>query len=151
MSLAGVTIRYYFTSDGGTSPVFVCNFASMGCGTLSGSFAPWVGTMSDHYLEIAFTSGTVGPGGTAAPIEVTLRDDYATVSGQVVTGAAPEAQTTQANPIFIMGIPLDRPEAEPMQSEAMGQGTSLPESVSLGLGLSMQPNQFMMPNLAPGR
>jgi len=50
-----------------------------------------------------------------------------------------------------MGISLDRPEAEPSQSVAMGQGTSLPESVSLGLGLSMQPNQFMMPNLAPGR
>jgi hypothetical protein len=94
---------------------------------------------------------TVGPGGTAAPIEITLRDDYATVTGQVVTGAATEAQTTQANPIFIMGISLDRPEAEPSQSVAMGQGTSLPESVSLGLGLSMQPNQFMMPNLAPGR
>lgn len=94
---------------------------------------------------------TVGPGGAAAPIEVTLRDDYATVSGQVVTGDAPEAQTAQADPIFIMGIPLDRPEAGPTQSVAMGQGTSLPESVSLGLGLSMQPNQFMMPNLAPGR
>lgn len=94
---------------------------------------------------------TVGPGGVAAPIEVTLRDDYATVSGQVVTGDAPEAQTPQADPIFIMGIPLDRPEAEPSQSVAMPQGISVPQGIGPLGGMSMQPNQFMMANLAPGR
>jgi hypothetical protein len=77
-SLAGVTIRYYFTSDGGASPIFQCNFANLGagvgCSTLSGTFASWAGTMSDHYLEVAFTSGTVGPGGTIGPIQVQIHD-----------------------------------------------------------------------------
>jgi hypothetical protein len=70
----GVTIRYYFTSEGGQSPVFSCNFASIGCSKLSGSFAPWVGTNSDEYLEISFSGGTIGPGGDSGPMQVQFHD-----------------------------------------------------------------------------
>jgi hypothetical protein len=77
-SLAGVTIRYYFTSDGGASPVFACNFANLGagldCTTLSGTFGTWTATKSDHYLEIAFTKGSIGPQGTTGSIQVQVHD-----------------------------------------------------------------------------
>jgi hypothetical protein len=77
-SLVGVTIRYYFTSNGGQNPMFQCNFANLGggldCHALSGMFGSWTGTKSDHYLEIAFTGGTIGVGGTTGEIQVQIYD-----------------------------------------------------------------------------
>jgi hypothetical protein len=74
VSLAGVTVRYYFTSDGGQSPQFTCDFAAIGCDKLSGSFHPWVGTKSDTYLEVAFTGGTIGPMGNTGPMQLRIND-----------------------------------------------------------------------------
>jgi hypothetical protein len=67
---------------------------------------------------------TIGAAGSACPIEVTLRDDPASVTGSIVTGAVPQSPQSpaDASPIFIMGIPLDQPESNPLQSAVMGQG-----------------------------
>ena len=67
---------------------------------------------------------TIAAAGSGCPIEVTLRDDAATVTGTIATGAVPQSpqSPTDASPIFIMGIPLDQPESNPLQSAVMGQG-----------------------------
>jgi endoglucanase len=58
--LSEVTIRYWFTSDGGSSTFTTnCWYAAVGCGNVMMS----VGTVSspvtgaDHYLQVGFTSG----------------------------------------------------------------------------------------------
>jgi hypothetical protein len=76
---------------------------------------------------------TVGAGGSAAPIYVTLRDDYASLSCQLQTNEAPDA-TGRQTPTYIVAIPLDTPEARVMP-------------------VGFFPQQFRMPtsNLPPGR
>jgi hypothetical protein len=67
---------------------------------------------------------TIAAAGSGCPIEVTLRDDSASVTGTIATGALPQSpqNSTDAGIIFIMGIPLDQPESYPVQSAVMGQG-----------------------------
>jgi hypothetical protein len=77
----------------------------------------------------------VTPGDPPRPIEVTLRDDFASINGTLLV-AAPGGKAqppTDASPIFILAIPLDR-----LQSEASPAGVG-------------QNNQFALSNLAPGR
>ena len=67
---------------------------------------------------------TVGAAGSGCPIEVTLRDDPATVTGTLATGAVPQTPQNPADAgiIFVMGIPLDQPESNPVQSAMPWQG-----------------------------
>jgi len=55
---------------------------------------------------------TVGSGGSTAPIYVTLRDDFASLTCRVHTDQGTEAANPQ-KPLLVMGIPLDAPETRP--------------------------------------
>ncbi len=78
---------------------------------------------------------TIAAAGPGCSIEVTLRDDSASVTGSIVTGAAPQSPQgpTDAGIIVVMGISLDQPESNLLQSAVLGQG------------------QFQLGNVPPGR
>ncbi len=101
-----------------------------------GSYHVNIQSMQGGYVASA-TCGTtdllrdplvVGASGSAAPIVVTLRDDSATVSGTILPGSSTSPQQPTdggpANPIFIVGIPLDRPQANPLFAGAMTNPTT---------------------------
>ncbi len=85
---------------------------------------------------------TVGASGSAFPIVVTLRDDAASVSGTILPGSAASTPTPTdggpANPIIVMGIPLDRPETNPLASGVM-------------INPSMPQGSFRIGMVPPGR
>jgi chitodextrinase len=60
LNLSTVTIRYWFTSDGGATTFTTnCDYAALGCGNLTQKVTPMTtpATGADHYLEVGFTSG----------------------------------------------------------------------------------------------
>lgn len=77
---------------------------------------------------------SVAAGGSAAPIEITLRDDFATLSGHILLDPTQPAQPAnqEADQVFVLLLPLDRPQAQP-------------------INYGVQESQFISPNLAPGR
>jgi len=59
INLSDVTIRYWYTNPGGKSQQYWCDYATIGCNTISGQFGtvqPPL-TKADNYLEISFASG----------------------------------------------------------------------------------------------
>jgi hypothetical protein len=108
-----------------------------------GLFHVWVVPSIEGYVA-SVTSGStdllreplgVIPGSAPRPIEVTLRDDSATLTGTFLLNGAPMSSTDPGDGvIFVICIPLDR-----LQSMVF------PNSYS-----AWQP-QFKVPNLAPGR
>ncbi|MFI2140711.1 cellulose binding domain-containing protein, partial [Streptomyces griseofuscus] len=60
VDLSKVTIRYYFTGDGGSSTFTAsCDYAAVGCSNLTQKVVALSSPKSgaDHYLEISFASG----------------------------------------------------------------------------------------------
>lgn len=60
VDLSKVTIRYYFTGDGGSSTFAAsCDYAAVGCSNLTQKVVALSSPKSgaDHYVEIGFTSG----------------------------------------------------------------------------------------------
>jgi hypothetical protein len=60
LNLSTVTVRYWFTSDGGATTFTTnCDYAALGCGNLTQKVTPMTtpATGADHYLEVGFTSG----------------------------------------------------------------------------------------------
>ena len=58
LQLSSVTIRYWFTEDGSAPLAYACDYAPIGCSSVTGSFAavsPVTG--ADHYLQVSFTRG----------------------------------------------------------------------------------------------
>ncbi|APR77999.1 hydrolase (secreted protein) [Minicystis rosea] len=76
VALSSLSIRYYFTSDGSTSLGFNCDYATLGCANLSGSFGTATGTNADHYLEVTFGAGagTLSPGANSGEIQTRFHD-----------------------------------------------------------------------------
>jgi hypothetical protein len=72
------------------------------------------------------------PGIPPRPIEVILRDDSATINGHLAPAANLQPQASSDQPVFIVCIPLDRPQAQ-------------------AISLEEQRDEFSIPNLAPGR
>ncbi len=73
VSLSGVTVRYYFTSDGGASTFTTnCDYAALGCGNLTLSTATSSGTGADHYLQVSFDSGSLAAGASTGDIQLRL-------------------------------------------------------------------------------
>lgn len=65
---------------------------------------------------------TVTGAGSPFPIEIILRDDAASLTGSVeVNSTASSPSPSDGAPIYILGIPLDRPEGNPLFSFAMQQ------------------------------
>ena len=81
VDLRRLTLRYWFTRDGGTAPLLgFCDYAQVGCATVTTSF----GSVSparpgaDSYLEVGFGSGTLGLGGSTGPVQLRVHTaDYA--------------------------------------------------------------------------
>nr|BBH87659.1 hypothetical protein KTC_24100 [Thermosporothrix sp. COM3] len=64
INLADVTIRYWYTTEGGGTQAYTCDYATIGCSTVHGKFVTVSPgrTGADTYLEVSFTSGTLAPG-----------------------------------------------------------------------------------------
>ncbi|MER6419660.1 cellulose binding domain-containing protein [Streptomyces sp. NPDC001137] len=75
LPLSEVTLRYYFTADGG-SYAFNCVQAAFGCSDVAGSVVELdrPARTADHYLELRFTggAGTLQPGANSKGIDVQL-------------------------------------------------------------------------------
>lgn len=82
----------------------------------------------------------VGEGGAAAPIEVTLRDDFATVEGEVVDPAAPPGASVQPNSSATTYAPTSYVNFFPLP-DSPGQYALAPNTRGSG---------FRFPRLTPG-
>lgn len=71
INLADITIRYWYVLDGQQPESYWCDYAAVGCNTITGSFVsispPRKGANS--YLQISFTSGTLAPGANTGEIQ----------------------------------------------------------------------------------
>ncbi len=72
------------------------------------------------------------PTGTPRPIEVTLRDDSASLNVRLAPTPNQQPQASNDQPVFILCIQLDRPQAQT-------------------INFVTQQDQFPLPNLPPGR
>ncbi|MBM9502988.1 glycoside hydrolase family 6 protein [Actinacidiphila acididurans] len=75
VSLSTVTIRYWFTSDGGASTFTAnCDYAAVGCGNVSQSVTAMSSpkTGADHYLQVSFTGGSLAAGASSGDIQSRL-------------------------------------------------------------------------------
>lgn len=75
--LSGVTIRYWFTSDGGASTFTTnCYYALVGCANVTEKVVALstARTNADHYLEVGFTAGagSVAPSGTTGDLQAAV-------------------------------------------------------------------------------
>ena len=81
--LSSLTIRYYFTTEGNPPQVFECDYAAVGCGNLTGVYAPTSGVGADHYVEVSFTAaaGSIAAGGDSGEVQARLHNqDYSNVN-----------------------------------------------------------------------
>ncbi|WP_437676543.1 cellulose binding domain-containing protein [Sorangium sp. So ce131] len=75
LPLSDLTIRYWFTADGFTSPLqSECDFASVACANVTKTFSDTSGMYADHYLELGFTAaaGSITPGATGGHAEIRI-------------------------------------------------------------------------------
>lgn len=80
IDMAGLTLRYWFTREAVSSSMLgFCDYARIGCAAVSTSF----GVMdparpgADTYLDVDFTGGTGGVGGSTGPIQLRVHTaDY---------------------------------------------------------------------------
>ncbi|NUS14494.1 MAG: glycosyl hydrolase family 5, partial [Streptomyces sp.] len=75
VSLSTVTVRYWFTSDGGASTFTTnCDYAVIGCGNVSQSVTATSSprTGADHYLQVSFTGGSLAAGASTGDIQARL-------------------------------------------------------------------------------
>jgi endoglucanase len=67
--LSEFKIRYYFTKESGGAMVWNCDYAVVGCGSLSATFGTLARPGADTYVEIGFTGGSLpGNGGSSGVI-----------------------------------------------------------------------------------
>ena len=82
--LAGVTVRYWFTSDGGaTTFTAYCDYAAIGSGNVTEAVQPTTLTGADHYLQLGFTTaaGSLAPGASLGDIQARFnKDDWSTLN-----------------------------------------------------------------------
>jgi hypothetical protein len=77
VDLSKVKLRYWFTKDNPVQLYTACNYAQVGCGSVTTRTVPVSPARSkaDTYLEVGFSSGTVGVGGTTGPMNLQVRTD----------------------------------------------------------------------------
>ncbi|MFC8783045.1 glycoside hydrolase family 6 protein [Streptomyces nigra] len=75
LDLTGVTARYYFTRDGGSSTVSAwCDYAAVGCSTVKLRVVPLSSPVAgaDAYLEVGFSAGSLAAGRDTGDIQVRM-------------------------------------------------------------------------------
>lgn len=76
IDLGTVTLRYYFTQEGGRSYAANCILAEVGCSNISEQIVALPGTAAgaDHYVQVTFSAlaGTLKPQGNSGAIELEL-------------------------------------------------------------------------------
>jgi hypothetical protein len=77
--LTEVTLRYWYTEDASTSQVMACDYTALagGCASVSATFVAMTTptATADHYMELAFSSGSIpGEGGLTGPIQTRIHD-----------------------------------------------------------------------------
>lgn len=132
VSLETITIRYWFTDEGGNPVNYFCDYAVIGCSYLSGRFTALTNPVNgaDSYMQIQFTGGTLPPHGQSGVIQSRFAksnwsnfdesDDYSYAAGQTNL-ADYEAITVYQNGSLIWGI------------EPVGGGTPIPTPPTLTL------------------
>ncbi|HVV25028.1 MAG TPA: cellulose binding domain-containing protein [Pseudonocardiaceae bacterium] len=83
VALNQVTLRYYFSADTTGSYVFACAWAVVGCSNITGTVSALANPTStaDHYLQIAFTGGSIAAGADTGDIQLRLyRADWQNVN-----------------------------------------------------------------------
>jgi endo-1,4-beta-D-glucanase Y len=74
VALNQLTVRYYFTRDTAQGLAFNCDYAVIGCGNVTGTFAamPTAVNGADTYLEVGFgaNAGTLGPNQSSGEIQI---------------------------------------------------------------------------------
>jgi hypothetical protein len=73
--LTELTIRYWYTLDGGTMSVFYCDYATVGCGNITGSFVMATGMNADQYILVGFSggAGSISPVGNSGEIQTRIQ------------------------------------------------------------------------------
>jgi len=88
----------------------------------------YVASAMSGSTNLLTTPLTVGPGGSAAPIYITLRDDFASLSCRLGTGQPPDDSVATQQPVFVLAIPLDTPEVRSQPVAFYPQPFRLPSS-----------------------
>ena len=113
-SLAGVSIRYYFTADTTVPYVFTCEWAQIGCANLTGMVGALAtrSSTADHYLDVSFGSGSLAPGASTGDIQLRLNrqdwqqvdqaNDYSFAPGRTTYGAS-DTVTLSVNGTVVSG------------------------------------------------
>ncbi|MDC0745665.1 cellulose binding domain-containing protein [Polyangium mundeleinium] len=82
--LSDLTIRYWFTRDGGANFIYDCDFAPFNCIHTSGTFGVATGVKADTYLTISFTpdAGVLVAGDNSGEIQARLHTQNFTTVNQ---------------------------------------------------------------------
>ncbi len=102
-------------------------------------FQGYISSITSGGVDLAREPLVVGPGSTSAPIEITLRDDAGSITGQIMNGQTSSATESNGQPavgeqqrVFVYAIPLFATAGQVSQITAQSSG------------------QFTIGNLAPG-
>jgi endo-1,4-beta-D-glucanase Y len=69
--LSELKIRYWYTVDGDKPQSYWCDWAALGCASVSGRFVKLATpkASADYYLELGFSGGTLAPGASSGEIQ----------------------------------------------------------------------------------
>ena len=71
-----LTMRYYYTAQGSTSQTFACDYFAGGCGSVQATFVAMATptATADHYMQIAFTGGSIPSGTSSGDLQTRFYD-----------------------------------------------------------------------------
>jgi len=73
LNLSQITVRYWYTIDSNVPQTYTCDYATIGCGNITGGFVQVLPprTEADYYLQIGYTSGagSLAPGANTGSLQ----------------------------------------------------------------------------------